>query len=214
MKIISLSCNYAGPACAVGYCIKHLYYDGNYQTNMFDFLEINMQTIISILSTENIENDLNTNYRIQLNNKNKNTVYFNNFTKMISYHDLHEPYNDTDINNLIEKYKRRYFRLMNDIKNEDKIFFIRYGSEDNNSLKKFMNKINELNPNLRAYFINVDYNDKLIEKEINENVNENNYYYINFYKFLDIHKKYDEDLYFKTIEFNWTVVFDLIKKLI
>jgi hypothetical protein len=211
MKIISLSCNYAGPACAVGHCIKHLYYNGNYQTNMFDYLEISMETIINILSTNDINNDLKTNYKIELNNKNKNTVYFNNFSKMVSYHDLPEPYDNNDINNLIEKYKRRYYRLIDDIKREDKIFFIRYGLEDDNNIKKFMNKINDLNPNLKVDFINVDYNEN-DNNYIDNNADDSNYHYhyINFYKFLDIHKKYDEDLYFKTIQFNWGAVFGLI----
>jgi hypothetical protein len=221
MKIISLSCNYAGPACAVGHCIKHLYYNGNYQTNMFDYLEISMETIINILSTNDINNDLKTNYRIELNNKNKNTVYFNNFNKMVSYHDLPQPYDNNDINNLIEKYQRRYYRLIYDIKREDKIFFIRYGLEDNNNIKKFIDRINQLNPNLKVHFINVDYNDNIdyndkinynnkINNDINNNADNDYYHYINFYKFLDIHKKYEEDLYFKTIQFNWSAVFGLI----
>jgi hypothetical protein len=38
MKIISLSSNIAGPACAVAQCIKK-YYNNDYKTNFFDFLE-------------------------------------------------------------------------------------------------------------------------------------------------------------------------------
>ena len=49
MKIISLSSSIAGPACAVAKSIKKYFYNNNYQTNMFDYLEISFLSILQIL---------------------------------------------------------------------------------------------------------------------------------------------------------------------
>ena len=57
MKIISLSSNIAGPACAVAVSIKK-YYNNNYKTNFFDFLEVSLLSIIQVLQTEDIDNIL------------------------------------------------------------------------------------------------------------------------------------------------------------
>jgi hypothetical protein len=204
MKIISLSSSVAGPACAVAKCIKKYYYNDDYQTNMFDYLEISLLSIIQIL---NLEKDdihyLYLNNEIFLNKDNNNSVRFNNFDKIISHHDLKNNYLEKDYIDFIEKYKRRYYRLINDIKNEDKIFFIRYGLESECIINKFIDRINILNPSLKVYFIIVDYNEK------DENINNSNYIYINFYKYKE-NINYSDDLFFKTMQYNWKIVYDII----
>ena len=50
MKIISLSAGIAGPACAIATSIKKYFYNGSKQTDMFDYLEISLLSIIQILS--------------------------------------------------------------------------------------------------------------------------------------------------------------------
>ena len=50
MKIISLSSNTAGYACAIACIIKNKYYNNNYKTNFFDYLEISFTSIIQLLS--------------------------------------------------------------------------------------------------------------------------------------------------------------------
>ena len=211
MKIISLSSNIAGPACAVAKSIKE-YYDYNYKTNFFDFLEISfisMITFFKIENIENIENKLKTNNNIISNNIGKKSVYFNNFDKMISHHDLKENYNDEDYNEFIEKYKRRYIRLINSIKKEDKIFFIRYGLESENMVNEFINEVHKINPFLDIYFINVDYDLNNL-KIVYEN---KNYIYVNFHNYIDYNIKYDDDLYIKTLQFNWSKIFEIINSL-
>lgn len=207
MKIISLSSEIAGPACAVANSIKK-YYNNNYKTNFFDFLEVSFFSIIQLLKIENIENELKTNNIIS-NYIGKKSVYFNNFNKMISHHDLEENYSDEDFNDFIEKYKRRYNRLLDIIKEEDKIFFIRYGLENEDFINDFINEINKINECLNVYFINVDYN----TYNLNINYNIKNYVYINFFNYIDYNIKYDDDLYFKTLQFNWDKVFEIINNL-
>ena len=45
MKIISLSYEEAGYACAIASTVKNNYYKENYKTNFFDFLVVSMNTI-------------------------------------------------------------------------------------------------------------------------------------------------------------------------
>jgi len=204
MKIISLSSSVAGPACAVAKSIKKYYYNDDYQTNMFDYLEISLLSIVQILNLENDDiNYLYLNNEIYLNKDNCNSVKFNNFHKMISHHDLKNNYSEKDYVDFIEKYKRRYYRLIHDIKNEDKIFFIRYGLENESIINSFIDRIKILNPSLKVYFIIVDYN------ENNEYINNSNYTYINFYNYKE-NINYSEDLFFRTMEYNWKVVYNTI----
>ena len=204
MKIISLSSSIAGPACAIATSIKKYFYNNNYETNMFDYLEISLLSIVEILNLkENDINYLNLNNEIYLNKNDNNSVKFNNFDKIISHHDLKKIYSEQDYKEFIDKYIRRYNRLINSIKNEDKIFFIRYGIENENIIDIFFEKILSINPLLKVYFIIVDYN------ENNEYINNKNYTYINFYE-NNKNINYNIDLFYKTIEYDWKIVYDII----
>jgi hypothetical protein len=211
MKIISLSSNIAGPACAVSQCIKKYFYNNDYKTNFFDFLEVDLISIITLFKIDisNIEGVLKTNNHIVINKDDKNSVYFNHFNKMISHHDLNKNYNGEEYQTFIEKYKRRYYRLMDYIYNEDKIFFIRYGYEEYNNILYFIDTIHKINPNLQIFFINVNFDENNLEIDYNIK----NYHYINFYKYLDKDIQYESELYYKTFQFNWNHLFTFINNL-
>ena len=182
MKIISLSSSIAGPACAIGLCIKKHFYDNNYQTNMFDYLEISLLSIIQILYLKNDDiNYLHENNEVFINPVGNNSVIFKNFNHIISHHDLKLNYSEEDYKDFIDKYKRRYHRLMEYINTEDKILFIRYGNELESVINNFMNRINEINPKLQVFFINVNYDEK--SEIVNYNIK--NVFYINFYNHID-----------------------------
>ena len=210
MKIISLSSSIAGPACAVATFIKKHFYNNNYETNMFDFLEVSLESIIKVLTIKNnnlnIEDYLKNNYDIIVNNDGNNSVFFNNFDKLISHHDLILDYNEETFNIFIEKYKRRYNRLIDHILNEDKIFFIRFGEDNKDSIINFINNVKKINNKLEVYFINLyfDENNKKLHNDIK------NYYYINFCDNIDFNKIYSKDLFHKTMEFNWIPIFEII----
>ena len=117
MKIISLASDIAGPACAIATSIKKYFYNNNYETNIFDFLEITLKDINKLL--DNYDISFVENLHLTKNNIHKSSVTFNNFDKIISHHDLPEEYNENDLKNFKEKYIRRYNRLFNCIKNEE-----------------------------------------------------------------------------------------------
>lgn len=211
MIVISLSSNFAGPACAVATSIKkNLYSNKNYPTNFFDYLVISMKSINELLNLkENDINFLDKNLKITNNTTDKKTVEFLNFDKMISYHDLKENYIEEDFKNFIDKYKRRYYRLLNYIKNEKIIFFIRYNEENDVEIKNFYNIINNINPELNFYFINLIYKEN--SEELNNDNNDlNNYLSFNFYEINNKNITYDEDLFYKTLQFNWEKIFEII----
>lgn len=209
MKIISLSSNTSGYACAIATSIKKYFYNNiNIKTNIFDYLEISLKSINQILNYTDIELKFKNNHEIYLNKVNTYSVIFKNFHNIISHHDLHLEYNDQEFNNFTDKYIRRYYRLINDLKYEDYIFFIRYGIDDPIEVKYFIESIKNVYPNLLFYYINVDYNEN--GNDINKDIININYYYINFYNYIDNNIKYDNDSFFKTIQFDWKIIYDLI----
>ena len=207
MKIISLSSDKAGFACAVATSIKK-YYNNNYQTQIFDYLVCSLNTINSILKTTNY-NDIINNLEITPID-NKSCVKFKNYDNLISYHDLLNPYTKSDYINFIEKYKRRYNRLLEIIKNEDILYFIRFGYEDEKDISNFFHIIKYLNVNIKVHFINVYYNK--INNDYNYTIINNNCFFvpINFYLFEEKDKIYDVDEYYKTLEYNWDNIFKII----
>jgi len=210
MKIISLSSYIAGPACAIAFSIKKFFYNCNYQTNIFDYLEISLLSINQVLYLKNNDIDyLDHNIEMYKNKDNNISVRFKNFDKLISHHDLKENYSKNEYNLFIEKYKRRYNRLINDICIENKIFFIRYGIENKNNIFNFINIVRKKNPNLTIYFINIIYdeNNYLYDNDLLEL---DNFYLINFYNYIDINFKYNDDFFYRVQEFNWKIIYDII----
>lgn len=207
MKIISLSSNIAGPACAIATSIKKYFYNGIKETDMFDYLEISLVSIVQILKlNEGDIHNLSDNNTFIPNINNCQSVTFNNFDRIISHHDLKNDYNIQDYINFIDKYKRRYYRLMETIKRENKIFFIRYGEENANEFIEFINIIKTINPLCDFFIINLIYD--MENKEIITDIP--NLYVINFYHFLDSNVCYNDDLYYRTIQLNWRIVYNLI----
>ena len=207
MKIISLSYEEAGYACSIATSIKKKY---DYSTNFFDYIIVDMNTINSILNLRDI-NKLteNFNYEDQLNDKTK-TVKWNNFSKMISYHDLKKNFDNQMLNEFKSKYLRRYYRLINDIYNEKIIFFIRFGKTEYDEIKSFIENIRKINDKLIIYFVNVDYDEKSKETIYYEDIE--NYIYLNF-NIINTKKLNSDDLYFKMLECNWDFVFFKIEEI-
>ena len=209
MKIISLASFNSGEACSVFTCIKKYFYNNNCITDFFSYLEVSLESINQILLMDNKFIDLffKDNYDIYKNKDGNYSIIFKHFDKMISHHDLREN-NDISLNIVIEKYKRRYYRFMNDIMNEEKIFFIRFGKENPLSIKYFLELIKGKNPLLKCYFINI-YCDEAYD--IDTTIE--NCYYINFLNYLD-KKTYHEDLFYRVMEYDWKQVYKVIYNLL
>jgi hypothetical protein len=214
MKIISLSSNIAGPACSIACCIKKFFYNNNYKTNFFDYLEISFTSILQILRLK--ENDINylsiDENNSFINNTDKKTIKFNNFDKIYSHHDLKADHSIDELNNFFEKYKRRYYRLIEYIKNENIIFFIRYGIEDESQICEFIEIIKELNQQVKVYFINIYENDNINKSVYNKINNLDNFIEINYNYHIDKNRIYSKDLFYRLLEYDWSIIYKIICK--
>lgn len=208
MIIISLSSDIAGPACAVATSIKNNFYKNiNYPTNYFDYLVVSLKSINQLLDQDDKNiNYIDNNLKIYHNDTDKMSVDFLNYHKMTSYHDLNKNYNDNELSQFIEKYKRRYNRFLDYIKNEEIIYFVRYGDENISDIIEFNNNIMKINPKLIFFFVNLIYK----ENNFNLNYNLKNHILINFHEINDKNIKYNEDLFYKTLQFNWKKTFEII----
>jgi hypothetical protein len=210
MKIISLASYNGGEACSVFTCIKKYFYNDNCITDFFSYLEVSLESVNQILLMDEkyIDSYFKENYEIYLNKDGNYSVIFKNFDKMISHHDLIEN-NEESFNKVVERYKRRYYRFIDDIKNENKIFFIRYGKENPYSINYFITLIKKINPLLELYFINLySENSYIFDKTID------NCFYINFLDYLDKDIIYHEDLFYKVMQYDWKQVYNVIYNLL
>jgi len=149
---ISLSSSYPGNACAIRQSIDN-YNLVKGETQFFDWLVCSMKSINEVLEGKPIL--FEDNY-IFPNIANTISINFLNFDKLISHHDIHE-YNNNNIVEITEKYKRRYERLINTIKNKKNIFFIRYCKDSNDieedQISNFYKNINNINSELNFKLI-------------------------------------------------------------
>ena len=201
---ISLSSSYAGNACAVRQSIIN-YTSTSNETQFFDWLVTSMKSVNQIL--ENTPIIFESNY-IYPNSLNNTSINFKNFDLLTSHHDIHE-FNDNSINEITEKYIRRYERLINTIKEQKKINFIRYCKNSTNIEEEeiliFYKNIKNINPNLLFNFILIsDYNDFVIPN----NLLKDNFIYINLNNYVD--DDIVNDNYYKIIK-TYKCVFDLVK---
>ena len=203
---ISLSSSYAGNACAVRQSINNYTKNSN-ETQFFDWLVTSMKSVNQILEISPIIFESNYIYPNPLNTT---SINFKNFDLLASHHDIHE-FNDNSINEITEKYVRRYERLINTIKEENKINFIRYCKNQKNieaeEILIFYKNITNINPNLVFNFILIsDYNDL----QIPNNLLKDNFIYINLNNYMDDDVLNERDNYFKIIK-TYKCVFDLVK---
>ena len=150
---ISLSSSYAGNACAVHESIIKYNISTSNKTLFFDWLVTSMKSVNQVLENMPIIFETES---MRPNTLNTTSINFKNFDLLISHHDIHD-FNDNSINEITNKYIRRYERLINTIKEQQKINFIRYCKNqqnlEENEIYTFYKNIKNINPNLLFNFI-------------------------------------------------------------
>ncbi len=202
---ISLSSSYAGNACAVRQSINK-YTTSSNETQFFDWLVTSMKSVNQIL--ENTPIIFENNY-IYPNSLNHTTINFKNFDLLISHHDICE-FNDNSINEITKKYIRRYERLINNIKEQKKINFIRYCKDQENieeeEIIRFYKNIKNINNNLIFNFILIS---DFVDLVIPSNLLKDNFIYINLNNYVDNDISNKTNNYLKIIK-TYKCVFDLV----
>ena len=181
IMFISLSSSYAGNACAVHESINN-YTSTSNKTLFFDWLVTSMKSVNQVLENTPIIFETES---IRPNTLNTTSINFKNFDLLISHHDIHD-FNDNSINEITNKYIRRYERLINTIKEQKKINFIRYCKNQQNLEEKeiytFYKNIKNINPNLIFNFILISDDNDLV---IPNNLLKDNFIYINLNNYVD-----------------------------
>lgn len=212
MKFISL-----GRHCDIGHNIK-LYNKDQPITNFFDWLRSDFVSVLHILNIGNIENIFNKENMIidkkSYAHENNVSITFKNFEAnrmcFISHHDIElNKYNDQTmhhhLNELIEKYKRRYYRLIDMIKSSEKLIFIHKGWNFNEAkhVNEFRNAIWRINKNAHFYLV------LLVDTPGEWVVNKkDNYIKININKLINRSIKTE----WHNPQFNWQEIFNIIKR--
>lgn len=162
MKVISLSHSEAGMACSISMAIKKYFYNDSKETDFFDFLLVSIKSVNEVLLGKTIDFVPNTDPENAL-------IQFKDFHHMTSVHDLEnikKQKNEIDadeiIIKLVEKYNRRRDRLINDIKKNDKIYFVRFCKNLNDieqeELDSFFKNIKNINDKVDVHLILVTFN--------------------------------------------------------
>jgi hypothetical protein len=147
-----------GNTCAVKHQIdKHRH---KIPTLFFDWLMTSMQAVIKILSCDdinkilffdNIVRDIKNPFH-----EDKSRICIKSLVHCISIHDLDRNFTDDDIMDFINKYKIRFYRIIEYIKSNEKIYFIRNGAIDDTLRNKFIEAVLKINPNCDFTLIVVD----------------------------------------------------------
>ena len=195
-----------GSACNVKYQLDIIF--GKKETLFFDWLMTDMQSVIEIFNNyDDINKLLYYNNIIQnpLNpvHNNKSRIVIKSLSYCESIHDIDIHITPQKIYDFIEKYKRRYERIINYIKDyNNKIYFIRHGEINCEYKNQFIKIIKKINPKcdfiLASVIENIS-NDSIIEKT-------ENYICINLNKF----KKQVIRIDWKNEQYNWKSIFNVI----
>ena len=235
-----------GKTCCVKYQIDK--YFGSKETLFFDWIQTDIDTVNSILgcwdsnklqTKKNIEKIINIKYVSQmppqinsqvdplLKSKQivSNRIFLNSLSYFMSIHDIIK-YDKANIINFIEKYKRRFYRIVDYIRKNNNIIFIRYEQSinDNGNKKEteythFIKIIQNINPNCNFKLVElVDYNKEnnhilaVSHKEEGYNLIRNNFISINLYNFRKdkkiSHSEYPQN------HLDWKSIFKVIINLV
>lgn len=200
------SSSFGGYSCAVRQSIIN-YTTNSTETQFFDWIVTSMKSVNQIL--ENTPIKFESNY-IYPNPFNTTSINFLNFDLLTSRHDINE-FNDNSINEITEKYIKRKERLIDTIKEQKKINFIRYCNDQTNieedEILIFYKNIKNINPNLLFNFILIsDCNDLVIPNSLLKD----NFIYINLNNYID-DVVLNEKIEYSQIIKKYKCIFNIVK---
>jgi len=190
-----------------GCCVKHhidLFLEHTYETqptHFFDWLLTDFNSACEILR---LHNDIDTllnreNFRIDVSKPYNASVQLILLSHCESIHDVPNPYNEKDIDDFIDKYKRRLERLISLIQSNEHIYFIRfdYGVRQltEEQKRRFHDLIHDINPTCKYTLVSL--------LETNKNIYQPNYIGID----LNAYKFSKDKTDWKNNHYNWDKIF-------
>ena len=196
-----MRCISIGSKCNVKFQINK--YVKKQETLFFDWLGTDMETVIKILQCKNIC-DILYHDNIVKDPKNPYTksnsrIIIKSLPYCVSIHDFTINFKKEDIDSFINKYERRFKRLIELICSTEKLYFIRYEKITEEQKKLFIETILNINPDCDFTLVSV------IDDCVNE-INKGE----RFIEFKLIRKfnKYPDD--WSTSYLDWNTVFKTI----
>ena len=139
-----------GPSCNVKWALNTFF--GKKETLFFDWALTNLTSVTQILGIEDVNDILSSNSLIQ----NEKTPTFSDKSRVLincvdyweSIHEVPINFTEDDLDEFINKYKRRHERTIDIIKNPDYyIFFIYYSNASNRDKRNFIDCIKNIKKN-------------------------------------------------------------------
>lgn len=147
-KIISL-----GESCVIREMLIDKQFSYNGPTNFFDwFFTFDFSFIIGLLYYQSFIDTYS--HEITIDNSTGDASHVN-AANALWIHDLHANPSDSDINDFFSKYERRYQRLIEIIKNNNKICFVRFGMTIERDKKMFFSLLRNINPKIKVMFCEI-----------------------------------------------------------
>jgi hypothetical protein len=132
---------------------------------------------------------------------NTTTIKFKDFHNLVSHHDI-GVFDENSINDITTKYERRYNRLIETLKSDTNLVFIRYSKnnsdKEEDQIIKFYENIKNINPNLKFKFVFMsECKDLVISKCVKDLPN---FIYVNLNNFIDQEVINETNEYYKVIK--------------
>lgn len=150
-----------GSSCSTIYHIAK--YSTKSETLFFDWLISNkFSDVIKVFNNyKNIENLINKNSITVTGIVDEEIkIKFDKLEECYSLHDIPNNYNDNDIENFLEKYKRRLKRIVECIeKNQETIYFLRISKYliSKTQIHEFYKCVSNINKHCNYYLVNISY---------------------------------------------------------
>ena len=153
MRFISI-----GTACNVKHQIDQHF--GKLETLFFDWLMVDIMSVITLLKCKSIEDILNIDTikvdPITSITETNSRVIITSLSNCVSIHDVPINPTDEDINDFIDKYKRRYMRIVEYIRSNEKLCFIKYGHIVEVHKRMFIDAIQAINKDCDFLLVNIN----------------------------------------------------------
>ena len=196
-----------GKGCVVKYNIDK--FTGSKETFFFDWITTDMASVNKILSTDKIDSILFMKNIIQDPKKSthgeNSRIIIKSLSLCKSIHDIPVSYDSSHINNFIEKYKRRYNRIIETIlNNKSVIYFIRKGKITHAEKNIFIKNIKNINSKCKFKLV------ELLEQKTTNNYFISEKYFISVnldnYRIKPVKESWEADCW------NWKQIFSDISK--
>jgi hypothetical protein len=201
-----------GPACSVKYQIDRYISPDTQYTQFFDYLTSSEKSILVLFGCKDIDTILHSECIAKegVHSNGKSRILMKKIDNLISIHDLKETFTSTEAAEFINKYKRRYHRLLKLCDGSQPLVFIRRSTVSKHFANKFATHLRNTH-----FLVSITKDTKFFKEDsdgISRYDSNNRHLMLNFWEFVQDKNKEDPD--WTDPELNWrgeTGIFETIR---